>query len=201
MAISEAIRRRRTHRSFTGDAIDFAHLSTILFAANGVTTEEKVCPVVGEPVSYHYRTTASAGGLYPIEVMVVACNVRGLSKGIFRHDALRGSVDQLFDSERAASVVNAICLPENIVSVSRAAAVILLVAYPWRSMRKYGARGMRFVFLEAGAIAQNIALSAGALGYGIVPCASIYDDEVHELLNLDGVTGALVHAVILGCPG
>jgi SagB-type dehydrogenase family enzyme len=201
MTLSEAIQRRRTVRGFTGDPIDFVHLSTILSAANGITTEAKVNLATGETVQYHYRATASAGGLYPIEVLVVACNVRGIDLGIYRHDPIRRSLEPTLDSDGASRLLATICLPENVVSVSRAAAILLLVCHPWRSMRKYGPRGMRFVFLEAGSIAQNVALASSAFGYACVPCASIYDDEVHDLLGIDGVSAALAHALILGCPG
>ena len=72
---------------------------------------------------------------------------------------------------------------------------------PWRSMRKYGARGMRFLFLEAGAIAQNLNLACAGLGLGSLDCASLYDDEVHEALGADGLYEALLHAVIVGQAG
>ncbi|MBB5342008.1 SagB/ThcOx family dehydrogenase [Tunturiibacter gelidoferens] len=201
MMLSEAIARRRTVRGFTGDAIDFAHLSTILVAGNGITTKAKVDLATGETVNYRYRATASAGGLYPIEAIVAVCNVRGLKRGIYRHDPLTHTLEQMMNADAVPKLLDTICLPENVVSLSRAGAVVLLVGHPWRSMRKYGPRGMRFVFIEAGGIAQNYALASSALGYACVPCASIYDDEVHNLLGIDGVTAALAHSVILGCPG
>jgi hypothetical protein len=40
-----------------------------------------------------------------------------------------------------------------------------------------------------------------ALGFGSLDCASFYDDEVHEAMNLDGLYQALVHTVIVGYPG
>ena len=201
MALSEAIRRRRTQRALTGDRIDFAHLSTILFAGNGITTQANVNLAEGECVKYRYRTTASAGGLYPVDILVAAHNVNGIEKGIYRHDPVRQGLEPILDSSGSARLLDTFCLPENIVSVSRAGAVILMIGHPWRAMGKYGPRGARFVFIEAGSMAQNMALAASALGYSCIPCASIYDDEVHELLGLDGISSALVHALILGCPG
>jgi nitroreductase len=54
--------------------------------------------------------------------------------------------------------------------------------------------------LEAGAIAQQIALACTALGVGSVDSSSIYDDEAHEVLGMDGEAEAIVHLVILGIP-
>jgi SagB-type dehydrogenase family enzyme len=67
-------------------------------------------------------------------------------------------------------------------------------------MRKYGNRGMRYVFLEAGAMAAHIELATTALGLGCVQCGSFYDDEAHEAMDFDGVYEALAHAVIIGVP-
>jgi SagB-type dehydrogenase family enzyme len=79
--------------------------------------------------------------------------------------------------------------------------LLLLVGRPWRSMRKYGARGMRHVFLEAGAMAEHVHLAATALGLGSVDCSSVYDDEAHEALGMDGLYEALLHVVVVGSEG
>ena len=86
------------------------------------------------------------------------------------------------------------------LTASQAAAVCLLVARPRRATRKYGDRGLRHVLLEAGAIAQQIALACVALGVGSVDSSSFYDDEVHEALSMDGESESVVHLVILGIP-
>jgi nitroreductase len=54
--------------------------------------------------------------------------------------------------------------------------------------------------LEAGAIAEQIALACVALGVGSVDSSSFYDDEVHEALGIDGESEAVVHLVVLGIP-
>jgi hypothetical protein len=65
-------------------------------------------------------------------------------------------------------------------------------------MRKYGDRGLRFVFIEAGAIAENIHLPTVAFVYGSVDCASVHEDEIHDALGIDGGDEALIHAIVLG---
>ena len=67
-------------------------------------------------------------------------------------------------------------------------------------MRKYGDRGVRYMFIEAGAIAENIHLASGAIGIGSVDCASIHDDQMHSALGIDGESSLVVHAVVLGAP-
>jgi SagB-type dehydrogenase family enzyme len=109
--------------------------------------------------------------------------------------------DQLWergDDHDVDALLDGLALPGQVITEKTAACVFLLVGRPWRSMRKYGDRGMRYVFLEAGAIAEHIHLTATALGLGSVDCGSFYDDEAHESLEVDGVYEALIHAVFLG---
>jgi SagB-type dehydrogenase family enzyme len=105
------------------------------------------------------------------------------------------------DGSTVEALLNAGASPEEVVTTSAATALVLLLARPWRAMRKYGPRGMRHVFLEAGTIAEHINLAAAALGIGSLDSSSFYDDEVHEALGVDGVFETLVHTQVLGIPG
>ena len=116
----------------------------------------------------------------------------------YRTEALAGVKTGEDTIER---LVGCFSVREEVITLQRAATVALLVARPWRSMRKYGPRGLRYALLEAGAIAQNIHLATQALGFASVDCASVVDDEVHETLGLDGLYQTLVHAIILGYAG
>jgi SagB-type dehydrogenase family enzyme len=139
--------------------------------------------------------------LYPIDLWVLPLRVAAVPRAVFRFDPHGSRLERRGDEQRLESVLAAFAVSDDMIAVSRATAVVLLVARPWRAMRKYGPRGMRFVFMEAGAVAQNLELGCTSLGLGAVDCASIYDDEVNEALGFDGVFHTLVHAVVLGHPG
>jgi len=51
-------------------------------------------------------------------------------------------------------------------------------------MWKYGQRGYRYVWLDAGHLAQNLYLVADALGLGPVAIGAFFDEELNELLRL-----------------
>jgi SagB-type dehydrogenase family enzyme len=53
-----------------------------------------------------------------------------------------------------------------------------------RTKQKYGQRGVRYVHIEAGHVAQNIHLQAVALGLSSVPIGALSDDEVQRVLSL-----------------
>ena len=67
-----------------------------------------------------------------------------------------------------------------------------------RSTFKYGSRGYRFIFLEAGHMAQNLNLAAVALGLGSVNICGYHDRDVDNLLNIDGLNQSTIYMVGLG---
>lgn len=198
MNLGEVIRRRRSVRTYSGDAMPLAYLATIIRAAcsiTGRTAEE-------DSVSgYAFRSTPSGGALYPIDLYVAALHVEGLPRSLYVYDPCRDELWQTGDDGMVNALLEALALPGRVITEKQASAVCLLVGRPWRSMRKYGDRGMRYVFLEAGAMAEHINMAAVALGLGSVDCGSFYDDEVHEALEVDGLYEALIHSVFLGTPG
>lgn len=196
MATGAAIRRRRSSREYTGDNMALKYVATLLASACGVTGS---AGHRDDGSSIALRATASAGALYPVELYIAALRIDGLKRGIYGYDVLP---HELFavpaDIDR---LLEAIVAPDDLITLGEADLVCLLAGRPWRSMRKYGPRGMRHVFLEAGAIAAHLHLACVALGFGSVDCSGVYDDEAHEALGIDGLYEALLHTVIVGVPG
>lgn len=201
LELGEALHRRRSVRSYTGDRINRAQLASLLRAAAGATVEVDVPAGQESQVSLRFRSAPSGGGLYPVDLHLLALGVDGVARGCYRYDSVTDSLVQLGDASRVDAFLGCLAVPEELIAVRHAAAVLLLVGHPWRSMRKYGDRGMRFVFHEAGAMSEHLHLAAAALGLGSVDCASFYDDEANEALDFDGVYQALLHMVVVGCPG
>jgi SagB-type dehydrogenase family enzyme len=79
-----------------------------------------------------------------------------------------------------------------------ASLIVFITAVFERSVFKYGDRGYRFIFLEAGHVAQNINLVATALGLGSVNIGGFFDREIDEFLDLDGVTHSTIYMVAIG---
>ncbi len=202
LELGSLLGKRRSVRMFTGDRIGLDYLSSILRAAAGVTAEADVSLMSGGGVKMHFRTAPSAGGLYPVDLYFAAVNVEGLAHGVYRYSSQQ---DRLFPVLLGKDAIDALiktcAMPEEMISCSRSNVLLFLIAKPWKSMRKYGNRGLKFIFQEAGAISQNIHLAATALGLGSVDCASFYDSEVHQILGFDGINLSLIHAIVLGVPG
>jgi SagB-type dehydrogenase family enzyme len=193
--LAAVIAARRSCRDFAPEPIGLRELATILAGCAGVTGEQAGSRSDGVDVPLSVRAIPSAGGLYPIETYVLAQRVVDLAPATYRYVA---RTHELTAHVAFASPADLSVAPADAERLAQAAVLLLFVARPWRSMRKYGPRGLRFALLEAGAMTQGVHLAAWALGLGSLDCGSLCDDDAHRVLALDGTYAALVHSVLVG---
>lgn len=198
MALHEAIAARRSQRELTGEALTLDALATMLQCGGGVTARARIALKDGSECDMPLRTNPSGGALYPIDLYVGARNVRGLDQGLYRF--MNGDNQLLpLRLEEPAPVERLLAaIPAAAFDVTGVAAVLVLALRPWRSKRKYGARGLRFALMEAGYIAQNVHLAATALGARSCDFGGFFDDEVNRVLAFDGNNEAAVHLMFIG---
>ncbi len=67
--------------------------------------------------------------------------------------------------------------------VGRAPAILVVVAIPERTAAQYGDRAGRYVWFEAGCVAQNVALQAVGLGLGTTVIGAFDDERIQELIG------------------
>lgn len=145
--------------------------------------------------AFYFRTYASAGALYPVELYVVCGAVEGLEPGVYHFDPLGKLLVLLGHGDHRATVVDA-CAGEP--SVAGAQAQLVLTGIPWRTCWKYGERGYRHLYWDAGTILANVLALASS---GAVPARIVmgFDDgALAELLGLDGVREFPLCVVPLG---
>lgn len=201
MELGDVLSRRRSVRTYTGDKIGVDRLATLLRAAAGITAHVEVALAQAGEVAYRFRATPSAGGLYPVDLYVAVLSVTGLERGIYRYDPIKDFLVKVGDGAALNTLLSCFAVDDELISISRANLIFLMIGQPWKVMRKYGNRGMRFLFHEVGAMSQNIHLAAVGLGLGSVDCTSVYDAEANEAIHVDGLFQSLVHTVIVGNPG
>jgi SagB-type dehydrogenase family enzyme len=202
LELGHALARRASGRVYTGDPIELSYIATVVRSAAAITRTARVqSQFDGQERTLRFRSAPSGGGLYPIDLYLGALSVTGLPEGVYRYRPHRDSLLRVGGETTLQRVMRCFNVYEGVITLTRADAVALLVARPWRSMRKYGPRGLRYLFLEAGAISQNIHLATQALGFASVDCASVVDDELHEAMDLDGLHQALVHSIVIGYAG
>ena len=60
---------------------------------------------------------------------------------------------------------------------------------------------MRYIFLDAGHICQNLLLAAETIGLAACPVAAFYDEECNELFGLDGEEETTIYMAAVGPKG
>jgi SagB-type dehydrogenase family enzyme len=192
MTLAEALRGRRSQRSFGSGGLTQCELATVLDAAYGVTSPATSADP--QPL----RTVPSGGALYPLEVYAVLARVEGAEAGLYHLDPLRQALEVLSLGPSPLAVLKETAIYPEIVE--GCAVTLLVTGMFWRSRFKYGLRGYRFTLLEAGHLVQNVVLMCAALELAAVPIGGFYDRPVDGLLGADGVNESIVYAVCLGRP-
>jgi SagB-type dehydrogenase family enzyme len=54
------------------------------------------------------------------------------------------------------------------------------------------------VYLDAGHIAQNLALSATGIGLGSCQIGAFFDEEINEILGIDGAAESVIYLSVVG---
>jgi SagB-type dehydrogenase family enzyme len=186
LPLVELLKRRRSLRSFSSRPIEVNDLAFLLWASTGIQRREN---------GHEFRTVPSAGALYPIETYLVANNVDGLEKGLYHYNIRIHALEELRIGDLAEETSHASLDQE---MCANASVVFIWTAVFQRSKWKYAERAYRYVYLDAGHIAQNLALSAISIGMGTCQIAAFYDDEINEIIGIDGEEESAVYLSVAG---
>jgi SagB-type dehydrogenase family enzyme len=186
VTVEEAIDRRRSVRDYSNKAITKAQLSQLLFSAQGTT---------GSSFGKGLRAAPSAGALYPFEVYVVVNNVEDLPRGIYHYSVRDHTLEVVKKGDFREQIADA-GLKQGMLG--EAGVTFVLSAIFDRVCCKYGQRGYRYVYMEAGHISQNIYLESVSLGLGSVCAGAFLDEKVNELIGVDGRSEAAIYLHAVG---
>ncbi len=170
MTVEKALSQRRSIRSYSSEPLTLEQVSRILWAAQGISDPQQ-----------GFRTAPSAGATYPLEIFLVSGRVDGLKTGAFRYKPQEHSLERIMDSDER-NALYAQALQQS--AVKDAAAVVVIGGIFERTTGRYGPRGERYVYMEAGHAAQNIYLQATSLGLGTVAIGAFDDSGVQKTLGL-----------------
>lgn len=185
-SFDEAIRRRRSIRAFSQKPLTVDRLSYLLWASTGIQRKEG---------GVEFRTAPSAGALYPIETYVIANNVSDLEKALYHYSIKSHLLEEIGRGDFSHSIARAALGQTMFLD---AAAIFVWTAIFDRSKWKYRQRGYRYVYLDAGHIAQNLALSATSIGLGSCQVGAFYDDEVNKIVGVDGEEESAIYLCVVG---
>jgi len=182
----DVVGRRRSGRNYADSPITLDELSQMLWACQGITAQH---------AGHELRTAPSAGALYPIETYLVVNNVEGVEPGVYHYGIRRHQIECLRKGEFGGQVAEA-ALGQ--LMAAKAGVVFVWTAVTARNKSKYGERGYRYIYMDAGHIGAHVSLAAEALGLASCAIGALFDDEANDLLGVDGVQETTVYMTTVG---
>jgi SagB-type dehydrogenase family enzyme len=182
------IAARRSTRDYSPEPMSETELSTLLFLVTGISADKW---------GNARRTAPSSGALYPIETYVVVHNVEGIDWGVY-HYAIR---DHALEEVRAGDFRSTV-VEEGIGQefLGECGAVLFLTQILQRMRPKYQDRSYRYGVLEAGHLGENGYLAAISMGLGACGVGAFMDDQINDMLGIDGTEEAALYMLAVGRP-
>jgi len=169
MSFEETLQLRRSTRDFSADPLSLQQVAQLLWAAQGVTSSDGL------------RVVPSAGSLFPLEIFVVVGRVKDLSPGVYRYHSRQHALSLVANGDRRSTLKKAAL---NQMAIEQAPIDIIITGVYKRVIKTYKVRGIRYVQMESGHVAQNISLQAVAMKLGSVPISAFNDQEVTKILDI-----------------
>jgi len=174
----EVLKERRTIRKYNPKKeLDINQISLLLWATYGITDD-----------TYGLRTAPSAGARYPLEIFV--CKKDGVLRFIpEEHSLLKISTEDIREKLAKHSY--------NQDFIKDAPCSFVIMAEFERTTSRYGKRGIRYVYIDAGHAAQNLLLAATYLSLSACPVGAFDDKKIKETL---GVKFEPIYIIPVGYP-
>lgn len=170
--LDDAIRKRRSARDYSDKPISKLELSRLLY----------------------YTAAPSIESIYPIELYIVVNNVEGIDKGIYHYNPSEHAIELLKQGEHSLQIADA-CLGQQLVGNAN---VAIIKTALFKRIKPYGNRGYRYIHLDAGMIGENIYLEAISMGFGVCGIGAFFDDQINEMLGIDGVDESVIYVTSVG---
>jgi SagB-type dehydrogenase family enzyme len=162
--------------------LDRSLLATLLYLTGGVTRT-----TAGSARKTFFRAAMSAGNLHPVEIYVVAGpGVDDVPAGVHHFAPREFGLTELRRGDFRA-----------VLSVA-APVVLVFTGLVWRTTWKYGERGWRHLYWDAGTMLANLVAAADAHGLNLGIASGFADETVSRLVGIDGVDEVPLAVVTLG---
>jgi len=171
-SLVSCIENRRSVREYSKAPLRIDSLSQLLWSAQGITGPEQK------------KAIPSAGGLYPLQTHILVRRIAELEPGIYGYQSgshslkLLGSISPEA-SIREMGIGDQPWLNDAAIVIGLAGKLEVAIRR-FESQAPQGERGSRYVYMESGALAQNVHLQCTALGIGCVLVAGFDDSKVKE---------------------
>ncbi|GMG96418.1 SagB/ThcOx family dehydrogenase [Tepidimicrobium xylanilyticum] len=186
--LREAIESRKSLRKYADKPLTIEELSYLLWCTQGVKT------ITSRPSTL--RNVPSAGARHSFETYLLINMVDGMKPGLYRYLAIEHKLLEINTEHDIANKMSKSCLDQ--IFVKNSAVTFMWTTIIYRMKWRYGERGYRYIHLDAGHVCQNLYLAAQSIDCGVCAIAAFDDDEINNLLGLDGEEQFVVYIGTVG---
>lgn len=200
--LAAAMRARRSLREYAPQPLSLAELAALLWATQGVdrtwegqepAQKPGVAPRVHRAT---FRVVPSAGARHAFETLLVVDRVAGLPAGLYQYLPIEHRLVPAESFTVTPSELAAACLGQKMIEA--AAVTFAWVAIKDRMVWRYGERGYRYLYLDAGHVAQNLSLACEAIGAGACAIGAYDDEGVNGLFRLHASDHFVIYLASVG---
>ena len=189
--ISTCIEERVSNRKWADEELDLAQLSYLLWATQGVKS-------IANNGYFTKRTVPSGGSRHPFETYLAINRVKDLSPGVYQYLPLEHAIVLLRKDGDLEEKINKACCGQ--IFCGKAPVNFCWSAIPYRAEWRYQNYAMKAILLDCGHVCQNLYLACEALGLGTCAIAAYVQDQMDEILELDGEDEFTVYLAPVGIP-
>lgn len=180
LTVEQAIRQRRSVRTYAAAPVTLQQVSQLLWAAQGITEPTK-----------GLRTAPSAMASYPLRVYLIAGNVTGLPAGAYRYIPQGHKLELVTPGDQRTNVGSQ---PQ----MQKAPVLIAYAADNSANAKRVGEQmAQQWAAIEVGHSAQNVLLEEVALGMIGVGMGGFDNAKMKTMLKLPG-TEVMYYVVSAG---
>lgn len=184
----QAINERKSIRKYNGEGLTTEELSFLLWCTQGVKSFV--------PGHATFRTVPSAGARHAFDTYLLVNRVADLPQGLYRFQAIDHHLFSVCPDNALSSRIVKGALGQEMIG--SAAVCFIWVAITERMKWRYSERGYRYLFLDAGHVCQNLYLSAQAIHAGVCAIAAFDDDQMNDIIGVDGVGEFVIYMASVG---
>ncbi len=183
-----AIGNRKSHRVYLKESLSLEELAYLVWCTQGVR---------GKVTQGHaYRNVPSAGCRHALETYLAIFNVEGIEPGMYRYLPLSHQLVFEFSDEMLVQKMVIASLGQPYPGKS--AVTFIWAAIPNRMEWRYGLAAHKVIALDAGHVCQNLYLACETIEAGACAIAAYDQEEVDELLRLDGEEEFVIYMASVG---
>lgn len=188
VSLSEAIKKRKSHRTFLDRSLKLDELSFLLWAIQGIRHQIDQ--------GHAYRTVPSAGCRHALETYLCILKVEGLEQGVYRYLPQEHQLLFEFSEDRLAEKLVKAVLRQPYPG--KAAVTFIWTTLPYRMEWRYGLASHKVIAIEAGHVCQNLYLACEAIGAGTCAIAAYDQEAIDRFLRIDGQDEFVIYVATVG---